>query len=130
MNNNKIDLHTMCNDLQLDQALLIPCMGSDGSDTIRVSLTYSKGGVNVWSGREEPRGYNLSATPCAISVAGGVRYMSVTLGAGLRAHVHTVTRRGKTADAIATAKARDIAVGMVLRVADAYGLQIGGAVNA
>ncbi len=52
-------------------ASYVAAPGSIPRTHIRIDVYYSKGGTNLFSGRGEPRGYWLSATPIEVHDGGG-----------------------------------------------------------
>jgi hypothetical protein len=61
---------------------------------LRIELYYSLGGWNVFTHRDEPRGYYLSVTPVVLETSNGYTTESVTVFRGVKQLVKEVARRG------------------------------------
>jgi uncharacterized pyridoxal phosphate-containing UPF0001 family protein len=73
--------------------MMIPVTGSDQFTHIQVKVTYSKGGLNYWNYKEEPRAIWLSVTPVQVQKHAGYETVSHTAGAGLRHLLEEVSRK-------------------------------------
>lgn len=61
---------------------MLPAEGLPGGEdnTVQISVTYDKGGLNYFTYKQEPRGYQLTVSPCKVG-EGFVRH-SLNLGGG------------------------------------------------
>jgi hypothetical protein len=55
---------------------------SDKANTIKTEVYYNKGGINVFSGKNEPRGYWLSVTPVTVEQRNGYGVESFIMSMG------------------------------------------------
>lgn len=73
--------------------MMIPVTGSEEFSHIQVKVTYSKGGLNYWNYKEEPRAIWLSVTPVKLNKHDGYETISQIAGTGLRHLVEEVSRK-------------------------------------
>jgi len=73
--------------------MMIPVTGSDDFSHIQIKVTYSKGGVNYWNYRDEPRALWLSVTPVKLNKHPGYETITHVAGTGLRHMLEEVSRK-------------------------------------
>ena len=86
----------------------------DGPDVshLRIDLYYHLGGWNMFTYRDEPRGYYLSVTPVVLDAREGYTMESTTVFRGAKLLVKEVTRKGvgvaKAAEKVAMSRLKDL----------------------
>jgi hypothetical protein len=95
----------------------------DGTE-VKVSLSYSLGGINYWTYNTDPRGYYMSAVPVIRESGDGFSSERFTLGKGVRLFLKEVKRRSAKAEAEAEAIARAKASELAERIALDEGLAL------
>lgn len=64
---------------------------------IEVSVYYSKGGMNYWTYKNEPRGYYLSVTPVVRRIGNGFVSTEYQCFSGTKVLLNEVSRKSKSA---------------------------------
>lgn len=66
-----------------------------GGKTFSVSVSYNKGGMNMWTGKEMERGYYLNIRPVVIEKGDGYTSESFMIGAGYNKFLLGVKRQSQ-----------------------------------
>lgn len=77
------------------QEELLELKANSKATHLRISLFYKKGGINVFTYENEPRGYYLSLSPVSREERNGVVLESYTAFSGYKTCLHEVTRQTK-----------------------------------
>lgn len=64
-----------------------------GGKTFSVSVSYNKGGMNMWTGKEMERGYYLNIRPVVLEKCDGYTSESFMIGAGYNKFLLGVKRQ-------------------------------------
>ena len=75
---------------------------------LKIELSYNLGGYNVFTYKEEPRGYYLNVSPVHRENRGACITESYTAFTGVKKLIKTVTRKSSKAEAEAEVDAADI----------------------
>ena len=87
---------------------------------LKAELYYSKGGLNVWTYKTEPRGYYLSVTP----VERGNGMEGFTMFTGIKILVKEVSRKSEKAEAEAEAMFDQVVWELINAVLSKYGYEL------
>ena len=94
----------------------------DGLTHLRLSVSYSLGGMNYWTYKQEPRGYYLHITPEKHDTSFGYGVTSTALGSGCKMFLHAVNRQSEKQMKIAVDEARENAQKLVDWCKEEYGI--------
>ena len=87
----------------------IPVENPDiNANYLRVELYYYLGGYNLFTYKQEPRGYYLSISPVHRTARGGYVTESYTAFTGIKKCIKTVTRKSAKAETEATRDALEL----------------------
>lgn len=70
----------------------IPAQGKDGVNNIKVTVYYSKGGINYFNYKEEPSAIWAGITPMEVTSSNGMSTEKYGLGKGLKVNLEAATR--------------------------------------
>jgi hypothetical protein len=70
----------------------IPATGKDGVNTVKVSVYYSKGGINYFNYQNEPSAIWASLTPMKVESRDGMSTEQYIMGKGLKVNLEAATR--------------------------------------
>lgn len=105
--------------------MYIPVEGKESVNFVKVHTFYDLGGVNMFTGKPQKRGFYVSCTPVFRDLRGnGIAMESVTLGSGYKQLCKEVTRRTKKAEAEAEKVAEILYGAIVDRICREEGLTI------
>ena len=93
---------------------------------IKCELYYSLGGYNVFTYKQEPRGYYVSVTPVERQEWDGRVMDSVVAFSGYKECIHEVTRKSKKAFAVARELADGVINVLVQAILNKYGYELEG----
>ena len=101
-------------------------LATTGSTTIRVTVNYSKGGMNFYDYTTSPGGYWLTVAPIEIeeSECGNFIMERFSFGSGRRFFVAEASRFGRKALERAADSGRDMMAAAVAMVCDEVGLTL------
>ena len=101
-------------------------LATTGSTTIRVTVNYSKGGMNFYDYTTSPGGYWLTVAPIEIeeSECGNFIMERFSFGSGRRFFVAEASRFGRIALERAADSGRDMMAAAVAMVCDEVGLTL------
>lgn len=85
---------------------------------LKVEIYYSRGGWNVFTGNEDPRGFWISVQPVSHSETAGIKMESFVVGSGLKKFLTETKadRPGGKAEQAAVALAKELESGIVAKV--------------
>lgn len=69
----------------------------DRNNAISVSISYNKGGRNVFTGNNEKRGWYFSITPCGIERRNGYNMISICAFSGYKMLIREISRNSQKA---------------------------------
>ena len=95
---------------------------SEKTNSIQLSVSYSLGGVNYFTGGTSPRGYYLTATPVERSKSGGMFMIGCILGSGIKDCLFEVSRQSDKQMGIACSLAEERAKTLLEWCKREYGL--------
>lgn len=91
---------------------------------IKCELYYDLGGMNLFTYKEEPRGYYVSVTPVQREKRDGYTTETYTSFTGYKDCIHIVKRKSKKAEEIAKKAAEYRIATLVQVVLNRYGLEL------
>lgn len=74
-----------------------PVINNSEVNTIDVEVYYSKGGMNYFTGKVEPRGYYMQASPVKVEKRNGYEITTYTAFTGIKNLISETKRFGKKA---------------------------------
>ena len=78
---------------------MIPVSGNKNFTHVRLTLYYSLGGMNMWTYKNDPRGYYMSVSPVRKVDCGTYAMIECAPSDGFKSLIKPVVRRSKKADA-------------------------------
>lgn len=91
---------------------------------IKIEVYYNLGGYNVFSYRNEPRGYYLSVTPVTRENCGSYTTETVTAFSGVKQLIKEVSRKSAKAEASAEKIAEGYTPALIAYICDKNGLEL------
>lgn len=99
-------------------------VSGNGANALKVEVYYHLGGYNVFTYKEEPRGYYLSVSPVEHSNVGGVEMESYTAFSGVKELLVEVKRKSKKQEENAENIAQERVENLVNYVCNKNGLTV------
>lgn len=94
----------------------------ENPNVLSLSVSYSKGGINYFTYKDEPRGYYLHITPQKLESREFGAVWQTVMGSGCKLFLHSVQRQSEKQQKIAVEKAKLAAQSLIDWCRDEYGI--------